>query len=41
LRSPTLRVRVRLEVQLATAPIGYVRVELGGGEVGVAEHLLD
>src|SRR3954468_5937686 len=31
----------RLEVQLSTSPIGYVRVELGGGEVGVAEHLLD
>ena len=33
--------RVRLEIQLATAPIGYVRVELCRGEVGVAEHLLD
>src|SRR5438045_9499374 len=33
--------RVRLEVQLAPPPIGYVRVELGRGEVGVAEHLLD
>src|SRR4051794_41842775 len=32
---------VRLEVQLSTSPIGYVRVELGGGEVGVAEHFLD
>jgi hypothetical protein len=33
--------RVRLEVQLATSPIGYVGVELGGREVGMAEHLLD
>ena len=32
---------MRLEVQLATAPIGYVRVQLGRGEVGVPEHLLD
>src|SRR3954469_23685042 len=32
---------VRLEVQLSTSPIGYVRVELGGGGVGIAEHLLD
>ena len=35
------RVGVRLEVQLPTASIGYVRVELGRGEIGVAEHLLD
>src|SRR5829696_9771309 len=33
--------RVRSEVQLPTPPIGYVGVELCGGEVGVAEHLLD
>ena len=33
--------RVRLEVQLPAAPVGYVCVELGRGEVGVAEHLLD
>ena len=32
---------MRLKIQLAAAPIGYVRVELGRGEVGVAEHLLD
>src|SRR4051812_2712111 len=32
---------MRLEIQLASPPIGYVGVELGGGEVGVAEHLLD
>ena len=35
------RVRVRLEVQLAPAAVGDVRVELGRAEVGVAEHLLD
>ena len=33
--------RVRLEVQLATAAIGYVRVQLGRRQVGVSEHLLD
>ena len=32
---------VRSEVQLAAAPIGYVRVELGGRQIGVTEHLLD
>ena len=32
---------MRSEVQLAPASIGYVRVELGGREIGVAEHLLD
>ena len=32
---------MRAEIQLAAPPIGYVRVELGRGEVGVAEHLLD
>jgi len=32
---------VRLKVQLAPTPIGYVGVQLGRGEVGVAEHLLD
>src|SRR4051812_47597458 len=31
---------MRLEVQLAPPPIGYVRVELGRREVGVPEHLL-
>src|SRR3954467_13461456 len=35
------RVRGRLEVQLATSPIGYVRVQLGGREVGMTQHLLD
>jgi hypothetical protein len=34
-------VRVRLEIQLATAPIGYVRVQLRRGQVGMAEHLLN
>src|SRR5947208_3160100 len=33
-------VRVRLKVQLSSAPIGYVRVELGRREVCVPEHLL-
>jgi hypothetical protein len=34
------RVGVRLEVQLAPAAIGDVRVELGSGQVCVPEHLL-
>src|SRR5215210_8139991 len=38
---PTLRVGVSLEIGVATAPIGHVRVELGRGEIGVPEHLLD
>jgi hypothetical protein len=33
-------VRVRLEVHLAPAPVGDVRVALGRPEIGVAEHLL-
>src|SRR5437588_4464250 len=32
---------MRLEIRLSSAPVGYVGVELGGREVGVAEHLLD
>ena len=32
---------MRLEVQLATPPIGYVGVELGRREVRMPEHLLD
>ena len=32
---------MRLEVQLAAPPIGYVRVQLRRGKVGMAEHLLD
>src|SRR5688572_25165782 len=39
-RTPS-RMWVRSKVQLATSSIGYVCVELGGGEVGVTEHLLD
>ncbi len=34
------RVRMRLEIQLATAPIGYVRVQLGRRKIRVPEHLL-
>jgi hypothetical protein len=33
--------RMRLEVQLPTAPVGYVGIELGRCEVRVAEHLLN
>ena len=36
----TARMRVRLEIQLAPPAIGYVRVQLGRGEIGMAEHLL-
>jgi len=32
---------VRVEVGLAAAPVGDVRVELRRRQVGVAEHLLD
>src|ERR1051325_7557170 len=32
--------RMRLEVQLPTPPIGYVRVQLGCGEIRMAEHFL-
>src|SRR5688500_104235 len=38
---PSSRMWMRSEVQLATPPIGSVGVELGGREVGMAEHLLD
>ena len=31
---------MRGEIGLATALVGDVRIELGGAEVGVAEHLL-
>jgi hypothetical protein len=34
------RVRVRLEIQLATASIGYVCVQLGRRKIRVPEHLL-
>src|SRR4051794_37673225 len=33
--------RMRVEIQLAAPAIGYVCVQLRGGEVRVAEHLLD
>src|SRR5437764_11632008 len=33
--------RVRAEVELAATAVADVRVELSGGEVGVAEHFLD
>src|SRR2546423_14117442 len=33
--------RMRLEVQLSTPSIGYVGIELGRGEIGVSEHLLN
>ena len=32
--------RVRAEVGLAAPAVGHVRVALGGGEVGMPEHLL-
>ncbi len=35
------RVRVRLEIQLPPSPVGYVRVELGRGKVGMSEQLLN
>ena len=35
------RVRMRLEVQLAPPPIGYVGVQLRRREVRMSEHLLD
>lgn len=34
-------VRVCLEIQLAAAAIGYVRVELRSREIGMAEHFLN
>ena len=40
LRNP-LSVRMRLEEQLPAPPIGYVRVELGRGEIGMSEHFLN
>src|SRR4051794_34502507 len=35
------RVRMRLKVQLAPSPIGYVRVELRRRQVGVSKHFLN
>jgi hypothetical protein len=40
IRAPS-RVRVRLEVQLAAATIGYVGVELRSREIGMSEHFLN
>src|SRR4029077_10191739 len=40
-RSVLARPGVGLEVDLLEAVAGEVRVHLGGGDVGVAEHLLD
>jgi hypothetical protein len=34
-------VGVRLEIQLATAAIGYVRIELGRRKIRVSEHFLN
>ena len=41
LRVSSTSVRVRLEIQLATALVGYVGIELGRGEIGMAEHFLN
>ena len=41
LRRPSLRMWMRLVVQLATAPIGYVGIELRRREIRVSEHFLD
>jgi hypothetical protein len=41
LRGSSSCVGMGLEIQLAAAPIGYVGVELGRREVGMAEHFLD
>src|SRR5919198_2784635 len=40
-RNLASRMGMRSKIQLASAPIGYVRIELGRCEIGVAEHLLD
>ena len=32
---------MRLEIQLATPSIGYVRIELGRGQIRVSEHFLN
>src|SRR3954453_13253348 len=34
-------VGVRSEIQLTAAAIGYVRIELGGRQIGVSKHLLN
>lgn len=33
--------RMRLEIQLAPPAIGYVRVQLCRGEIGMSEHFLN
>src|SRR4029078_8892848 len=33
--------RVRLEIPLTPPAIGYVRVQLRGGEIGMSEHFLN
>jgi hypothetical protein len=33
--------RVRLEIQLTPPAIGYVRVQLRGGEIGMSKHFLN
>jgi hypothetical protein len=33
--------RVRLEIQLTPPAIGYVRVQLRSGEIGMSEHFLN
>jgi hypothetical protein len=35
------RVRMCSKVQLPTAPVGYVGVELGSREIGMPEHFLN
>jgi hypothetical protein len=32
---------VGLEIQLPTAPIGYVGVQLGSSQIGMSEHFLN
>ena len=34
-------VRMSLEIQLPTSLVGYVGIELGGGEIGMPEHFLN
>src|SRR5207248_2995097 len=41
LRVSSTSVRVRLEIQLPTALVGYVGIELRRGEIGVPEHFLN
>jgi hypothetical protein len=41
LRGSSARVGMRLEIQLPTALVGYVGVELRGREIGMSEHFLN